>query len=31
MTTDYLNHFNEVAMIMETLPDMANFVEYVKS
>ena len=31
LATDYLNHFNEVAMIMEMLPDMPDFVEDVKS
>lgn len=31
LATDYLNHFNEVAMIMEMLPDMPDFVEDVKA
>ena len=31
LATDYLNHFNEVAMIVEMLPDMPDFVEEVKS
>ena len=31
LATDYLNHFNEVAMILEMLPDMPDFVEDVKS
>ncbi len=31
LATDYLNHFNEVAMIMEMLPDMPDFVGDVKS
>jgi hypothetical protein len=31
LATDYLNHFNEVAMIVEMLPDMPDFIEDVKS
>ena len=31
LATDYLNHLNEVAMILEMLPDMPDFVEDVKS
>ena len=28
--TDYLNHFNEVAIVIEMLPDMSKFLEGVK-
>ena len=31
LATDYLNHLNEVAMILKMLPDMLDFVEDVKS
>ena len=31
LATDYLNHLNEVAMILKMLPDMPDFVEDVKS
>ena len=31
LATDYLNHFNEVAMIIEMVPDMPDFVEEIKA
>ena len=31
LATDYLNHLNEVAMILKMLPDMPDFVEDVES
>ena len=27
LATDYLNHFNEVVMLLEMLPDMPDFAE----
>lgn len=31
LATDYLNHFNEVAMLLEMLPDMPEMIEDVKA
>ncbi len=27
LATDYLNHFNEIAMMLEMIPDMPEFLE----
>ena len=31
LATDYLNHFNEVVMLLEMLPDMPEMLDEVKS